>query len=193
MKNTTTFLVIGLLVSLYMLSGAAKAAISVSNFHLTENSVSFDLSGTLPDVTPASFRDALYFVNPNVSADPGFALNSFLRSSMSSFTGTQSLRSSLNPIQTGGSKFGDYFFVAFDNSLVAGEEVAGVVNATWNRRAFDLDAVDFLNVQWGTDPRDIVGQGVQLDTVLVPEPSSLVMIAIGLAALVGVKHRPHFA
>lgn len=193
MKKTTTFLVIGFLLSLSILSGAAKAAISVSNFNLTENSVSFELSGTLPDVTPGYAPHTLSFVNPNVSAAPGFALGSQLGSDTASFTGAQSLRSSPNPIATGGTVFGDYFYVDFDGELVAGEEVAGVVNATWASTAFDPDAVGFLNAQWGTASEVTLEGGVQLDTVFVPEPSSLVMIAIGLAALVGVKHRTHFA
>jgi len=67
----------------------AGAAISITNFNLTTNSVTFDIFGTMPNNLPFADRNVLYFVNPVPATSPGFAFGDFLGSSSQSFTGTQ--------------------------------------------------------------------------------------------------------
>jgi hypothetical protein len=97
--------------------GSSKVAVTISGFQLIKSELSFDVNGSLPAQMPASLPSGIFLVNPNVSASPGFALASFIKSSNDVFTVRQPLRFSLNPIETGGSAWGDYFFIAFDSDL----------------------------------------------------------------------------
>lgn len=181
--STVSALAAFLLLALGQMS--ASAQISVSNFLLTSNSVSFSLSGTLPNPAPQTNPQTLYFVNPNVAASPGFALSTgFFDSSTQSFTGTQALRS-IVPLATGNHEYGDYFYVAFENALAVGETIDGIVSATWSAPAFDPAAVASLNLFWGvndslpfdpsTQPSLITG-GTFLTSVVVPEPSTYALL-----------------
>lgn len=174
MKQLAILLTIGLV------THQANAAITITNFNLKTTSVTFDISGTMPSPLPASNRNALYFVNPIPATNPGFALGSFMSSSSPSFTGLQTLRTSPNPVATGGISFGDYFFVSFANNLATGETVSGTLTATWSSTAFDPSAIGFLNVFWGTGSSDIVNTGTLLTTAApVPEPSAALLAALG--------------
>jgi hypothetical protein len=97
--------------------GSSKAAVTISGFQLIKPELSYDVNGSLPAQMPASLPPGIFLVNPNVSASPRFALGSFIKSSSNVFTVRQPLRSSPNPIETGGSAFGDYFFIAVDSDL----------------------------------------------------------------------------
>jgi len=162
----------------------ANADIVISNFSLTENSLFFEISGTFPGLLPAGESSALYFVNPDVTANPGFALGEFIASTTFSFSGTQPLRS-ISPVATGGPDFGDYFYVAFQNDFANGEAISGSLTATWNTTAFDPSQVTTLEVYWGNDDSSgLVGTGTYLTSVAVPEPSSWCFVALSCIALV---------
>ena len=159
-------------------SHQANAAISITNFNLTTNSVTFDISGTMPNNLPASNKNALWFVNPILAASPGFALGSGLAPGSLSFSGTQAFKTSL-PVATGNVTFGDYFFVIFNNDLATGETVSGTLTATWTSTAFDPSVINDLNVYWGASGSlAAVNSGTFLTTISpVPEPSAALLVA----------------
>ena len=168
---------IAILITLSSVAGGAKGAISISNLQLNTSTDSFDISGTFPGV--------LTFVNPDLSASPGFALQSFIPASSYSFTGSQPLRMGQPPILIGGDIYGDYFLVAFDSPFAAGEEISGSVNASWEGIAFDPSAVDLLHVEWGGPP----GAGLLLTTVTIPEPSAFCLFGLATLGLAGYRHK----
>jgi hypothetical protein len=165
----------------------------ISNFSMSSNSVSFDISGNFPNPAPQSRPTFLFFVNPNVAASPGFALNPFFEASTQSWTGSQSLHLSLS-IATGNPNFGDYFYVPFQQNFTVGEAINGTVQATWTfAPAFDPAVVSSLNLFWGesttlptnpsTQPSAITG-GTFLTSVVVPEPSTYALLLMtGAGAL----------
>jgi hypothetical protein len=170
---------------------ACEAQILIQNFVLTTNSVSFAISGTLPTSTPPNDLNTLYFVNTNVAASPGFALGDNTLSLSNSFSGTNALRTSFNPVGTGPVLYGDYFYVSFENLFVAEQPIFGTLNASWNTNAFNPAAVASINVFWGADnllpinpaiqqPSRITG-GKLLTTVVVPEPSTCALLAMSAA------------
>ena len=171
----------------------AQGQLSVSNFEMTSTSVLFDLSGTLPLSGPVTASEGFFFVNPNESESPGFALGDFLPSTSNEFTGPQPLRgeSDFSPIATGGIDFGDYFFVVFQNPLVPGEAISGRVTANWNSQAFDPTAVSSLNVYWGAADDLSLTTGVLVDTVTVgvPEPAAATLIGAFLVGTATVRRR----
>jgi hypothetical protein len=162
---------------------------NISHFHLTSNSMSFDINGTFEDPFPQFSPQMLLFVNPNANSDPGFALGHFYNSASSSFTGSQALKSE-NPIHTGNAFWADYFSVEFNRSFQVGDQINGTVSAAWSGTAFDPSAVTSLNVFWGHTISSSEG-GTLIGTVVVtgvPEidPSSfgsalaLVLGSLGL-------------
>lgn len=164
----------------------AAAQLSIEDFNLTPNSVSFVVQGTFPETFPRSFLEGFLFVNPDPDASPGFALGSNLRPDNENFTGPQSLRTGyIFPIGTGGAQFGDYFFVAFDEIFLPGDNIDGRVTANWSTTAFDINAVETLNVFWGSDitGQDVEG-GVLIDVVLVPEPTTQMLIGAATPLLI---------
>ncbi len=173
-----------------ILSNAAKAELSIEYFSLTTNSVSFDISGTFPDTPPAYSARSFFFVNPNLTENPGFALGDFFHADAASFTGNQILQNSTGPIATGSASIGDYFFVAFKANFSPGESINGTVSASWSSTAFELGAVDTINAYWGTSSRagGLTG-GVFVDTLIVPEPSVGLMIGIATICLAAVRKR----
>ena len=170
----------------------AHAQLSVSNFEITPTSVLFDLAGTLPATAPADAAQVFFFVNPDEPASPRFTLDDFLDSASNGFTGTQELRGFSNPIATGGSEFGDYFFVAFQTPLTAGEAVNGRVTANWDSPAFDPTVISALEVYWGAqDSLATVTTGVLVDTVAVsiPEPATATAIGSLLVGSIMIRRR----
>jgi hypothetical protein len=162
-------------------SQEAKAII-IADLSLTEASLSFYISGTLP----APLLNSLYFVNPDVGANPGFALGSSIMASSHSFNGT-SLNATpplwnSNSIGTGNSFFGDSFFVAFQNS----EGLAGTVTATWSSTAFNPSQVTSLDVYWGNsgslDPNAITSGTYLTSVAVIPEPSTSALLFAGAVA-----------
>lgn len=178
-----------LLVAITSISGLAQGAVTITNFQLTTTTLSFNISGTMPATPPAVSRRGLYFVNPVLNASPGVALGSFVGSATQSFTGTQSLRATLNPIQTGSSIAGDYFFVVFENDLAANEPISGTVSATWTSAAFDPEAAPYLNLKWGSSSFDTANTGIQLAVVYIPEPSSVLLGAVTSLILLARRRR----
>lgn len=190
MKSTTT--VVSAIAAAILTFGTctceADADIVISDFFLTENSLSFIISGTFPSLLPVDNLNALLFVNPDVTADPGFALGNFLSAATFSFSGTQPLRDD-EPVATGTPSFGDYFFVAFENDFTDGEAILGSLTATWSTTAFDPSQLSMLDVYWGNDDNNgVVGTGIYLTSVTVPEPSSLCIVALLGSAIMVRRH-----
>jgi len=175
---------------------SARAQIIISNFLMTSNNLSFDISGTLPNTPPPTvdFSDALYFVNSDPASLPGFARwrGTFVVADFSQFSGLPQIGTS-QAVGTGNTDFGDYFYVAFENDLTTGQSIFGTLNATWNSAAFVPERVSTLNVFWGynenlpvdpsTQPSGITG-GTFLTSVVVPEPSTYALLVMtGAGAL----------
>ena len=179
-----TLAVVAGLVSSVIYPYKASGDIIISNFMLTENSVSFDISGTLPNDLPVTERAGIIFVNPDIQETPGFALGSGIGASDSEFTGSHSLATSINPVSTGFFEFGDYFSVAFDDDFTIGEEISGSLTASWDVDAFDPTQVQSIDVYWGYGGIGTADTGTYLTSVAVPEPSTTGAIALsGLAFL----------
>ena len=145
------------------------------------------MSGALPDELPNDLAASLFFINSDINASPGFALGSFIPAQTATYSGSQEL-DSVFPVGTGGEAFGDYFVVNFQDALAPGEVFSGDFSATWGpfQIAFDPDAFEFLNVQWGTG--DALGEGLQLGTVSnVPEPPAVSLLLLGIFGLLQVK------
>lgn len=177
------------LLALFLAASVSQAAISITNFNLTTTSFSFDIAGTLPETPPATSPSILYFVNPDVAADPGYALSSGIVAISYEFSGSQPLLE----IRNGNSAYGDFSGVYFLNDFAAGESISGTVSATWSITAFDPSQVTSLDVYWGyndalpadpaTQPSAITG-GTYLTTVsTVPEPSAVLLIGAGALVL----------
>ena len=165
---------------------------TISGFTMTRNSVTFQIRGEFPALVPPRSSNALYFTNPVILANPGFALSSDFRSAGSySFTGSQPLRSSPVPVALGAPNFGDYFYVSFANPLAAGETIDGTLTASWTTDVFDPSAVTSLDVYWGGGTTvGLVNRGTLLTSTAVPEPSAAILIAGGLC-LTFVRRRCH--
>lgn len=171
----------------FIAGDAAKAQILISNFTLTPNSVSFNISGTLLGPAPQASTSVLYFVNPTASASPGFARGGgFYIADTRSFTGSQAL----GAIGTGNPSLGDYFSVNFINPFTVGQAINGLVQATWSRTVFNTaEAPPSLNLYWGIDATLPVDPSTQPSIITggtlqnVPEPSAISLLAVGLGGL----------
>ena len=187
----TTYVAAPILVAaIFLLTSNANGQIVVSDFTLTNDSVSFDITGTLFGLAPEDTVNTLYFAN-SVSATPGFVTPVVSTDALSfSWTGSQSVRDTF-PFATGGEIFGDYFYLSFDSPLSVGEAVSGSVASTFAQNTFDPNEIDSVNVIWGVDS-DFDGRtfhdgdflGGTLQTVVaIPEPSSLFVLGTGIAIL----------
>ncbi len=166
------------------LAGGANAAISITNFNLSETSVTFDISGTFLATPPPGMFSCLFFANPDIAADPGFTVSNNLTATSASFSGTQALRS-FSPSATGAAitNYGDYFLVAFENDFATNEAINGSFSATWGTPTFTPSAVNSLDVYWGGNTAlpdlQVIESGVLLTTVQVPEPTSALLLGLG--------------
>lgn len=155
-------------------SGDSRAAITISDFSIASNSIEFRIHGEFPiTAPPLAYDNSLYFVNPTLSETPGFALVDFLGADVISFSGPQAII-----VKTGGSTFGDYFFVNFIDSFIANQSIDQTVVATWNTAVFNPEAVEQLDVRWGVSSIRKVGDGIVLTSVPVPEPSATIVSSI---------------
>ncbi len=191
MKPTTPFLLAGVVLTLGFLSYESKAAIVITDFELTETSIRFNISGTFPDVYPPADHAALYFVNSEVAANPGFALGDRFVAAEASFTGVQTLNF-MAPVWTGSPIYGDYFGILFVTDFSTGESISGTLTAAWDDPAFDPTHVTRLDLYWGIDeslPRDPTTQpsaitgGAYLASVAVPESSTATALMGGGVAV----------
>ena len=178
-KNRLAFLFFGCM----LVANVCHAQINVTDFLISETTVSFDISGTLPSPAPANLEFALIFSNPDPFALPGFVLEDFVSAFNVSFTGTQFL-DPVFPASTGGESFGDYFFFLFADDRFVGEEIKGSFDATWDAPVFDPSAVNSLEMYWGaaTD-QGPVNSGTLLTAVPVPEPDGALLLLMCLPAL----------
>ncbi|HMP80503.1 MAG TPA: PEP-CTERM sorting domain-containing protein [Pirellulaceae bacterium] len=159
------------------LGSQARSDIVFSDFLITPNSVSFNISGTLPNPAPF-FPDAFYFCNPDINAYPGFSLG-FVAASSYSFSGVQPLRPG-DGVSGGDAGYGDFFYVAFANNLSVGETVSGHLTASWDSDVFDPSQVTSLDVFWGWNG-GLANTGTYLASVnVIPEPSSVLLLGLGL-------------
>lgn len=182
-KFTLTF---QLVAATWLLISKANAAVIVSGFNLTTNSVTFDITGNLPNELPMNSYNILVFANRNTAANPGFSLGNFIGTRDVVFTGTQGL-SGRFPVSTGNPQTGDYFYVSF-SSLSSGELINGTLTATWSSNVFDPTEVKIIDVYWGsnlslnqspiTQPSIITG-GTLLTTIIVPEPNPMLFVMFG--------------
>lgn len=182
---------VAVLSPLWLLSPHAGAAVVVNNLVITGTTISFGISGTLPAGAPAQYRETLYVVNPDPSADPGFALGNFKNASSSSFTGSQPLATSTRML-TGGAGFGDYLIINFKNELAAGESISGTFTGTWSSTTFDPSQVSSLNLFWGSDDLSSINTGALLGAVAVPEVSSVSLLIAGAAVVLPIRRRRKF-
>jgi hypothetical protein len=167
-------------------SHQAKAAISITNFNLSTNSVTFDIIGTLPSTTPDS-PHGLSFYNPHIFASPGFVIGpDFLLALSYSFSGSQLL----DRVNIGRASDGDYFFIVFVSDLLADEAINGTFDASWSSTVFDPVATNLINVEWGLGPSGI-GSSVQLGSVSVPEASSSMLLCLAVSGLIFYRRRAH--
>ncbi len=176
------------------LSLESLAAISITNFSITENSVSFDISGTLPPVGdfiiyPTPVRNKIYFVNHDLYADPGLVIGNWAATN-SAYTGAIPM---LNGI-AGDPSNRDHFYFVFD-ALDHDDDLSGTVTATWSSTVFDPSIFSRLDVLWGdyygaiNIDSPISPGGTILTSIVVPEPSSLLLLGLGAATLISHRHR----
>jgi len=169
--------------------GSVNAAISITNFNLSETAVTFDISGTFLSTPPPGMLSCLFFANPNIAADPGFTVSNNLTATSASFSGTQALRG-FSPSATGAAvtNYGDYFLVAFANDFATDEAINGSFSATWGSTTFTPSAVGSLDVYWGGDTSladlQVIESGSLLTTIAVPEPTSALLLGLGSLCLV---------
>lgn len=172
-KTASSF--IALMIATTTLSSVATAGIGISDFLITDSSMSFDISGTLSGPTPPFGNDVLYFVNNGAEPAPFVLPASFETPLSHTWTGSQSLNPSF-PVFTGNPSFGDYFGVYFNSALSVGEAVSGKVTATFAPGTFQPTAVSSIKVVWGSGDSSFAA-GTTQAIFAVPEPSSALLIS----------------
>ncbi len=163
---------------------SVEADISITDFSLNSDSLSFQFSGTMPNTPPPHELFGIAFANRNIEASPGFALGRYEGAANATFSGSQLLRQSGRPVSTGDEFFGDYFYVAFNSDLAPGEVLEGEISAEWSDRVFDVSQIGTIDVYWGYDT-GLVDSGTYLTSIFaVPEPSCFcISIFLGMALI----------
>lgn len=159
-----------------------------TNLTLSSTTFSVEVSGTLPAAYPNNALATLYFVNPDPTASPGFAVSDFAGAETRSFLGSGQDALCL----TGGSAWGDYAMASFSQPLAPGEALSGTLSGTWAGGAvLDVSGVSALNVFWGSDESQgvtaaaITGGvpvGSQVPVNVVPEAKAEMLAALGCTA-----------
>jgi len=147
---------------------ATVSGITISDFILTDSSVEFRIQGCFVGDTPPFFDNSLFFVN--TTFNPGSFSNFDLLGADSvsySAPGSPSVLAS-----TGSFTYGDYFFLNFVTNFFPGQDIDETFSASWDNSVFDPSQVSELDVFWGASDLRVVGGGVYLTTVTVPEPSA---------------------
>jgi hypothetical protein len=173
---------------------ASSWAVSFSNLELTTTSLSVTIEGTITGDTPDYGKDILYIVNPNESADPGFAGPAHAEATTKNFSGSPSLSSDMGKY---GGIFGtnagaDFVFVIFASDLIAGSQLNGNLVGSFSSTVFDPSAVTSLNFYWGFN-----GPGPTTGTLLgspslsaVPDTgSTAALLGAGVFALAAARRR----
>ena len=187
MKNQTIKPLLAAAVVFGFLSNEAGAAVFITDFEVTESSVSFVISGTLEGPLPVATRDFLYFFNP--SAPPKYTLGDNMSATSISFTGSQNL----SVVSTGFSSSGDYFFLDFLDVFSVGAVVAGTVTATWSSPALIPSATPNINVYWGHNDTSAASGAFQTSAAIVPEPSAAAILTVAGALALARRKRSHMA
>lgn len=166
--------------AILLLPLAARADIQIINLTLTATSMSFEITGNLPDNAPPAFYQVLAIVNPDKFESPGFVTTPTTLAS--SISGPKSI----NQIGTGNTAtYGDYFYIRLNNDLATGEGINGTFTAQWSSAVFDPIKVESLNFYWGSGPTGDVTGGTFLTSapVNVPEPSTWALLGLGALVL----------
>jgi hypothetical protein len=163
---------------------SADAAVTVSDFEITSNTLQFRLSGTFPAIEPPGDenRDFLMIVNAT-PANPGFVSVYGVPNSWGFTTGNLELLVA-GPGYPG---FEDHVGLLFADPFTAGQAVDGTVSLIFPPSVFDPSLLQQFQVYWGgygATPRD----GLLLGTYSVPEPSTL-FLSLASAGLVGLRRR----
>jgi hypothetical protein len=160
------------------------AAITISNFEITSNSLTFHVSGTFPNTLPAAQADRLYFVNGfNPGAFPGFVQEQVGGILTSNFTGSApTLPSTYIPIGLGNSAIGDFFVIDFYSDFSAGQTISGTLTASWTTQPFIPAAAPTIDVFWGIGSSsltaiypDLINSAPLLTSISIPEPNSCIL------------------
>ena len=164
------------------LGNSTYGAISITNFSITSSSLSFNITGSFPSPQPFRGFEFISFVNPNIYASPGYALD-YSYSSTQSFSGTPVLTDwSFLYAVTRTRLSLDCCLVDLGTNFQQEQTVNGKYDFTWSAAVFDPSAVSSLDVYWGAaslDINELLNSGIYLTTVILPEPSSLSLLVIG--------------
>ena len=171
---------------------ASSWAVSFSNLELTTTSLSVTIEGTITGDTPDYAKELLFIVNPNESADPGFAIVVGADATTASFSGSPSVSSSSGSFGTPPGGPWDYILVIFASELVLGSTLEGTLAGSWSSTVFDPNAVTSLNFYWGYN-----AIGPATGTLLgsaslsaVPDTgSTAALLGAGVAALAFARRR----
>lgn len=164
-RGVSNFLSKGILALALVLSPISLAGVEpglrITDFHLGPSELSFNVAGTFP-FRPNHAAESFYFTNPLIDTDPGFVRNGVRWATTFSFTGRQRLRPG-EPIGTGVTSYGDYFWVVFEEPFERGEEINGRITARWSTPVFVLSEMSSVNVWWGSGGRPTIRDGARLE------------------------------
>lgn len=172
------------------------AAIVVSNFTVSSDTIQFELEGSLPNQSPDQSARIIYFANASILDSPGFVLPGSFVAPLS-LLGSEALHVSLLdisfPLFTVGTNSWDVFGLNFASELVPGALISGTISAEFPPNTFDPTAVEQINVYWGqADPGATaasISNSIFLDTVIVPEPSSALLVGVSMLGFAIWRHR----
>lgn len=177
---------ISLLLVLAGVCSQATAAITISDFTITQTGLSFKISGTMPSTSQTiSSPNFLLLVNQNAEGSSLNAIPNIINTS-SAFSGSQTLLGT----QTGDTNFGDYLRIVFSEALTHDAGLVGTLSATWDAAIFDPTMIGKVDLYWGVDPvSQSITSGIHLASVTaVPEPATYAAVG-GFAILALVAAR----